>query len=64
MKVHFRREKRKTQIYNDYNDEGAKANMNKDEDDNMWTENKEDKRKKVRGKMVQRGRKNELKGKR
>jgi len=44
VKVQFRRAKRKTQIYGDYDDEGAKANMNKDEDDSIWTENKEDKR--------------------
>ena len=37
-------------MYSDYDDEGAEANMNKDEDDNMWTKNKEDKRKKMRGK--------------
>jgi len=29
VKVHFRRAKRKTQIYGDYDDEGAKANMKK-----------------------------------
>jgi len=50
VKVHFRRENRKTQIYGDYDDEGAEANMNKDEDDNIWTKNKEDKRTKMRGK--------------
>ena len=64
MNVHFRRVKRNTQIYGDYDDEGAEANMNEDEDDNTWTENKEDKRMKMRGKMAQRGSKKELKGKR
>jgi len=50
VKVHFRRVKRKTHIYGDYDDEGAEANMNKEEDNNIWTENKEDKRMKTRGK--------------
>ena len=61
MEVHFRRAKRKTQIYSDYDDEGAKANMNKDEDENIWTENKEVKRMSIRGKMAQ---KRKQKGKR
>jgi len=50
VKVHFKRAKRKTQLYSDYDDEGAKANMNKDEDDNIWTGNKEYKRMKMKGK--------------
>jgi len=44
VNVHFRRTKKKKHIYGNYDDEGAEANMNKDEDDNIWIENNEDNR--------------------